>query len=166
MTVFSQSARKKNKGVIGHSFEKNSQGYYGMAGCGLGSVLFGESENQGGQILAATTNGLYSNHTFAMSSGTSNCVPDKSSSRAELKKNMNMFIAANRVSLANDVAKSNGETIIAISNIMGCSDTTYLGAKLQSRYEKIFNSKDDETVSDNMFNTVSSDRYLIENCQL
>lgn len=156
----------KNKGLIGDSVEKSGTGYYGMSGCGLGSVLFGESENRGGQILAATTNGLYSNHTFGMSSGTSNCVPEKSATTAQIKKNVDMFVAANREALANDIVKSNGETIVTISNIMGCKDSDYLGAKLQSRYETIFDSKDDLKVSDNMFETVTSDRYLVENCKL
>ncbi len=166
MTAFAQGAKKKT-GLIGHSVDKGDQSAaYGMGGCGLGSVLFGETESRGGQILAATTNGIYGNGTFGMSSGTSNCVPDSSGNSAAMRKNMDMFVSANRESLANDIAKSNGETIVAISNIMGCKDSAYLGAKLQSRYETIFSSKEDATVSDNMFNTVSTDRYLVENCKL
>lgn len=165
-TAFAHVAKKKNTGLIGSAIEKNSQAAYGMAGCGLGSVLFGESENRGGQILAGTTNGLYFNNTFGMSSGTSNCVPDQSGSTAAIKKNMEMFVAANKESLANDIAKSNGDTIIAISKIMGCKDSVYLGAKLQARYENIFISKESSDVSENMFNTVATDRYLLENCKL
>lgn len=166
MTAFAQGA-KKNTGLIGKSVDKSEQSAaYGMAGCGLGSVLFGETESRGGQVLAATTNGIYGNGTFAMSSGTSNCVPDNSASTAQMKKNMEMFVAANRESLANDIAKSNGETIVAISNIMGCKDSAYLGAKLQARYETIFASKEETVVTENMMNTVSTDRYLIENCKL
>ncbi len=166
ISVQAQGA-KKNTGLIGSSVDKSGQtAAYGMAGCGLGSVLFGESENRGGQILAATTNGVYGNQSFAMSSGTSNCVPETSASSAQIKKNMEMFVAANKESLANDIAKSNGETITAISSIMGCQDSAYLGARLQSRYETIFSSKETAAVSENMMNTVSSDRYLVENCKL
>lgn len=162
-----QQAKKKNTGLIGSSVDQSNQSAaYGMAGCGLGSVLFGETESRGGQILAATTNGFYFNGTFGMSSGTSNCVPERSDSSAAVKKNMDMFVAANREALANDIAKSNGETIVTMSNIMGCKDSAYLGAKLQSRYESIFDSKEDMKVSDNMYNTVTSDRYLVENCKL
>lgn len=171
--AFAQGAKKKaapakkNTGLIGHSVDKDSQeSAYGMAGCGLGSVLFGETESRGGQVLAATTNGIYGNGTFGMSSGTSNCVPENSTSAAEIKKNVDMFVAANRESLANDIAKSNGETIITISGMMGCSDSEYLGAKLQSRYEVIFNSQENQVVSDNMFDTITSDRYLVENCKI
>ncbi len=162
VTAFAQ----KNKGLIGHSVDKADAGYYGMGGCGLGSILFGETESRGGQILAATTNGVYGNNTFGMSSGTSNCVPDRSGSSAAVKANMDKFVAANKESLANDIAKSNGETIVAISNIMGCKDSAYLGAKLQARYETIFASKEETVVTENMMNTVATDRYLFENCKL
>lgn len=158
---------KKNTGLIGHSLDKSSDGEpYGMAGCGLGSVLFGETENKGGQILAATTNGVYSNQTFGMSSGTSNCTPEQSQKVSTIKKNVQMFVSANREALANDIAKSNGETIVTLGKIIGCNDNNYLGSKLQSRYEKIFNSKEEKTVANNMFNTVTNDRYLVENCKL
>ena len=162
MTAFAQG----NKGLIGSSVDKADAGYYGMAGCGLGSILFGESESKGGQILASTTNGIYGNATFAMSSGTSNCVPDKSSNSAAVKMNAEKFVVANREALANDIVKRNGETVVAFSEIIGCKDSEYLSTKLNSRYEAIFNSKNEATVANNMWNTVSSDRYLIENCKL
>ena len=160
-------AKPKNKGLIGHSLDKAESGEpYGMAGCGLGSILFGETESKGGQVLAATTNGVYSNNTFGMSSGTSNCTPEQSKKMSSIRKNVQMFVAANREALANDIAKSNGETIVTLGNIIGCNDNNYLGSKLQSRYEKIFNSKEEKVVANNMFNTVTTDRYLVENCKL
>ena len=158
---------KRKTGLIGEKVNpKNQEANWGMAGCGLGSVLFGESESRGGQVLAVTTNGTYWNNTFAMSSGTSNCVPEESETTAQLKKNMEIFVAANREALANDIAKSNGETISTLSGMMGCKDETYLGAKLQTRYERIFASNENAAVSETMFNTVASDRYLVENCKL
>ena len=47
---------------------------YGTAGCGLGSLVFG---NQKGivQIFAATTNGLFGSQTFGITTGTSNVEP-------------------------------------------------------------------------------------------
>ncbi|MGE3609900.1 MAG: DUF3015 family protein [Bacteriovoracaceae bacterium] len=160
-------APTKNKGLIGNAVEAQEQvpGAYGMSGCGLGSVLFGEAESKVGQVLAVTTNNYASNNTFGISSGTSNCVPDKAHT-AQVRKNMQLFVTANREALANDIVKSQGETIASISEIMGCKDVNYLGATLQSRYETIFNSKEDVKVADNMFNTVSSDRYLLESCKL
>lgn len=157
---------KQNTGLIGHAVGKTDKGYYGMSGCGLGSVLFGESENRGGQILSSTTNGLYSNNTFGMSSGSSNCIPEKSARTAEVKKNMNMFIDANKEALANDIVKRDGETILALGEIVGCKDTNYLGTKLQSRYGIIYDKNDSNSVTNNMYEVIVSDKYLIENCKL
>lgn len=158
--------RKKNTGLIGHSLDGSNNAPYGMAGCGLGSVLFGESDNRGGQVLAGTTNSVYSNNTFGMSSGTSNCVPEKSINSAMVRKNVRLFVTANKEALANDIVKSNGEALVTVSKIMNCEDTKYLGAKLQSRYETMFNASTEEKIADNIFETVSNDRYLVENCKL
>jgi hypothetical protein len=163
MTAFAQT---KNKGLIGQQVEQKEHGYYGMSGCGLGSILFGESENKVSQVLSAITNDIYSNNTFGMSSGTSNCIPEKGTSSAAVKMNVEKFVVANREALANDIVKSNGETVVAMSEILGCKDSEYLSTKLQSRYETIFNTKNDTTVANNMWNTVSTDRYLVENCKL
>jgi hypothetical protein len=157
---------EKKKGLIGDAVESSDQGYYGMAGCGLGSVLFGESENKGGQILASTTNGVYSNNTFGVSSGTSNCVPSKGAKTAEVQRNVEIFVAANRDALANDIVKSRGETIVTVAGIMGCKDTNYLGDKLQTRYETIFKNSANTELARNVVDTVKSDRYLFETCSL
>ena len=71
-------------------------GSYGLAGCGLGSLVF-ESQPGFVQVLAATTNGTSWNNTFGMTSGTSNCGP---SIFAQGTRN---FVDANREVLAKDV---------------------------------------------------------------
>ena len=47
-------------------------GSYGDAGCGFGSMIFG---NQAGfmQVFAATTNGTSGSQTFGITTGTLNC---------------------------------------------------------------------------------------------
>ncbi len=152
------------KGLLGDAVAGGTS-YYGMAGCGLGSVLFGESENRGAQLLASTTNGLYSNHTFGMSSGTSNCVQEKAATSAEVRRNMEKFMAANREALANDIARREGDNLIAMGTIMGCNDQDYLGAKLQANYAQIFDEKTGHE-SDAVLNVVSSDVYLTKTCKL
>src|SRR5580658_9609667 len=61
---------------------------YGTAGCGLGSIVFG---NKAGivQIFAATTNGTFATQTFGITTGTSNC-SDTSGGSASAK----VFITA------------------------------------------------------------------------
>lgn len=152
------------KGLLGDSVAGGTS-YYGMAGCGLGSVLFGESENRGAQILASTTNGVYSNNTFGMSSGTSNCVQEKAATSAEVRRNVEKFVTANREALANDIARREGDNLVAMSTIMGCNDQDYLGAKLQANYAQIFDTKTG-LESEAVLDVVSSDVYLTKTCKL
>src|SRR5690606_16613688 len=89
---------------------------YGMAGCGLGSVLIGK---KGNQIFASTTNGT-GTQSFGISSGTSNCVT--ATEQTAMLKN---FIEANRQALITDMAKGQGEALVTLSNIYGCNQKIF-----------------------------------------
>lgn len=102
---------------------------YGMAGCGLGSILLGDKKGMM-QIFAATSNGV-GGQTFAMSSGTSNCV-DGSGKTAKL------FIQANKAALATDMARGEGETIISLATLLGCHDAGKMGQDLKANYKQVF----------------------------
>ena len=67
---------------------------YGMAGCGLGSVVSGRSGNQ---ISAATGNGLFWSKYFGISFGTMNCTPEVPQ-RAEVERQEFYDSAAQRQS--------------------------------------------------------------------
>jgi hypothetical protein len=112
-------------------------GKYGVAGCGLGSMAFGDQPG-GIQILAATTNGLLGNQTFGISSGTSNC---GKSAFAQGTKN---FVEANREALAKDISRGQGESIGALTVINACADSRAVGTALQKSFSVIF---PDENVS-------------------
>ena len=117
-------AQKKKKGLVD---EVSGQGY-GMAGCGLGSIVFGDRPGMV-QIFAATSNGIYGNQTFAISSGTSNC--GESGRMAQVEQ----FIDVNKVALEKEVVRGQGEALSSLSNLMGCqnSDFTTQMAKNYSR---------------------------------
>src|SRR3989449_4901251 len=104
---------------------------YGLAGCGLGSLIFGDQKG-GIQILAATTNGTFGTQTFGISSGTSNCVESSGTQGART------FIEGNREALAKDAARGSGETIITLSAVAGCKDARAVGAVLQKRFAQLF----------------------------
>jgi len=87
-------------------------GVYGTAGCGLGSMAFGNQKG-GIQILAATTNNIFGTQTFGITSGTSNC---GTSVFASGTKN---FVEANREALAKDISRGTGESIGALAVING-----------------------------------------------
>jgi len=109
---------------------------YGPQGCGLGSIVFTDNSSLVDQVLGATTNGLSGNQTFGMTSGTSNCELDGAGGQAQA-----VFIKANRVSLANDIARGNGDTLASLSRMYGCSNHTAIGSSLQANYEVIFPSE-------------------------
>ncbi|WP_413586418.1 DUF3015 family protein [Bdellovibrio sp. HCB274] len=108
-----------------------SNGAYGTAGCGLGSLAFG---NKSGpiQIFAATLNGTAGSQTFGMSTGTSNCGPSVFAAN-ETKA----FIDNNAVALENDIVRGQGETLTTLSKMMSC-DSQVLGTTLKNNYKSIY----------------------------
>ena len=108
-------------------------GKYGSAGCGLGSVIFEGDQTWWKQVLDATTNGT-GVQTIGITLGTSNC-----DSPAPLKVTQTQaYIEANRVALANDIARGNGETITGLSKVYGCANSTQFAQALKSHYSTIF----------------------------
>ena len=91
---------------------------YGVAGCGLGSVLMGK---HGGQVSAATTNNTSSNQMIGITAGTLNCIDSASS---EVASRMDHFILVNRSQIQGDIARGSGETILALSSYMGCESAS------------------------------------------
>lgn len=98
---------------------------YGMAGCGLGSVVFADKPGMI-QIVAATLNGI-GYQTFAISSGTSNCGESGASAM------LNQFIEVNRASLQKDMARGDGESLAALKSVMSCTNDQF-GQSMQSQY--------------------------------
>lgn len=126
-------------GSAAHADDALGKKGYGMAGCGLGSMVFGKQRGYI-QIIAATLNGTSGTQTFGISSGTSNCA-DTAGGLASTKA----FVEANREALAKDIARGEGETISSLSTLAGCADPSAVGVSLQSDFEQIFPS---HTVSD------------------
>lgn len=129
---------------------------YGTAGCGLGSMVFG---NQKGivQIFAATTNGLFGSQTFGITTGTSNCA-DTGGGVASTKS----FIETNREALAKDIARGQGETVKNLATLAGCTDASAVGATLQKNFGAIFPnaSVGSDQVSDSIISTLKDDKAL------
>lgn len=100
---------------------------YGEAGCGLGSIVMGKDGNQ---ILAATSNGI-GFQVFAISSGTSNC--DQIGGSAQVP----MYIEVNRIALAKDAARGEGETLAGLAQILGCEQKTF-GSAVKANYDSLF----------------------------
>lgn len=132
---------------------------YGLAGCGLGSMVMGP---KGGQIFAATTNAT-GMQTIGITFGTSNCIGTPTAAKAD---RMDKYIVANKVQLADDIARGEGETIQGLAQLMNCLDASGLGWKLQSKFSTIFESHDmaANQITDRIITVVGQDGNLSAAC--
>jgi hypothetical protein len=130
---------------------------YGPAGCGLGAMLIGSKPGIV-QIFAATTNGIFGNQTFGITSGTLGC----GSTPAVAVSSAKSYVETNRQSFAKDVARGQGETIANLSQIAGCADATAVAAKLQANFKTVFptSSVSDTQVSASTVDLLKSDASL------
>lgn len=114
--------------------QMSGQGY-GVAGCGLGSIVFGPKPGAI-QIVAATLNGT-GVQTFGITTGTSNCdIPEMGQQAA-------VFVEVNREILAKDSSRGQGETVEGLASILHCSDAAAFGQSLQMNFETIFKKEND-----------------------
>lgn len=110
---------------------------YGSSGCGLGSMIFEKDNTWWKQVLAATTNGT-GVQTIGITLGTSNCDSPAAGKTAQVSA----FVEANKLALANDIAKGKGETINSLSKVYGCADAATFGKALKTNYKTIYPSAD------------------------
>lgn len=154
------SAMAAKKPVIDQADEGVSGQGYGMAGCGLGSIVFGQKPGLI-QIFASTTNGTFGSQTFGISTGTSNCTPD-----GQARRSAELFITVNKEVLAKDISRGNGEALASLSEIIGCSDAKLLGGKLQQNFRSIFPTQ--KTSADEsgraIFDVIKGDAALTKTC--
>jgi hypothetical protein len=141
-------------------------GNYGMAGCGLGALAFPNDNDQVSQILAATTNGTFGTQTFGITSGTSECTQD---GRIRSERAQEAFAEVNFESLAQEMAKGQGEHLTAFAYLLGCSEDSLneFGRLTQRKYTQIF-SRDAMTpldLVDAVKQSIASDALLSRACR-
>ena len=121
-------------------------------GCGLGSLAFEGQNGLVSQVLAATTNGIFGNQTFGITSGTSNCEQYKSFTYNE---KVDTFVADNMDNLARDIARGQGEyvnTLALLMEIPNAKRATFR-SQLQAHFSDIYTS-DQVTYSEVVQNIV------------
>lgn len=106
---------------------------YGMAGCGLGSLVFKDQPGKI-QIVAVTLNDIIVPQTSAITTGSSNCYEVSASEAA------NHYIESNVGALQKDISQGQGETLTGLLTIWGCSNVDQVGSTLQSNYQSIYSS--------------------------
>jgi hypothetical protein len=130
---------------------------YGAAGCGLGAMIIG-SQPGFMQIFAGTTNAIFGNQTFGITSGTLGCGVAPNWGAVAAKS----YVETNRQAFAKDVARGTGETIANLSALAGCSNSNAVGAKLQLNYRAVFSAANatDKAISDSTIKLLQSDATL------
>lgn len=135
---------------------------YGLAGCGLGAVLFGAKEQS--QIAVASTNAIYYNQTFGITSGTSNCTADGVVKQDKVQE---LFITMNYDSLGQEMASGKGEKLESLGNLLGCSGDSLsrFGQVTKENYAKLIT--EDSTPASLLSavkSEVKSDKILAKSC--
>ena len=115
----------------------STSAFAGNVGPGLGYLLVNDKEGMGWDLLGAFLNGIWYNQFFAISSGTWGY------DKAEVAMTeTNQFISDNMDTLANDIAKGEGEYIDTLSTMLNVSDSVAFKASLQNNFDEIFSSSE------------------------
>ncbi|NBO38026.1 DUF3015 domain-containing protein [bacterium] len=137
---------------------------YGMAGCGLGSMIFSGNQRSE-QWLAAITNDGFIPQSAVISTGTSNCVDvDEEQAQAEQE----IFIDSNFHTLRLDAARGDGESLRAYADLMGCQkeglyDT--FAAVSQGQHSFIFSDSQPQSIAERFRDALKRSRALKTRCE-
>jgi hypothetical protein len=114
-----------------------SKDSYGSAGCGLGSLVFG-NEPGAVQIFAATTNGTFGSQTFGITTGTSNCGTGVITTSEN--SNLTKFVENNLDNLSKEIAQGQGESLNTLAELLKvpAEGRSAFNKTLQSHYSSIF----------------------------
>jgi len=108
-------------------------------GCGLGTILWGNKADNSvlSQSLQATTNGLFGNQTFGITSGTLGC---EQPANVATNDRLMEFAAANMDNLARDIARGEGESLDTLAELLAVPEANRDGfsANLQENFASIF----------------------------
>lgn len=144
---------------------------YGMAGCGLGSVVNAEMgwSHDDKQLFAATTNGIAGSQMFGITTGTSNCGAAASSKAEGMKKKkkvaQEVYLQYNLAQLKAESAQGKGETLGGLATVFGCQNQltgTYddFASATQRHHAEIFGSNDTQVVWQNLQDAMAKDNVV------
>jgi len=110
-------------------------------GQGLGTLIFQGQNGLIQQVLAATTNGICGNQTFAITSGT---LGAKQADSIVKNETINRFVAENMDNLARDIAIGRGETLSTLAVLMGVPQVQgdSFARELRMNFDLIYTSED------------------------
>lgn len=151
-------------GAVAFTMNTTPAKAYGMAGCGLGSMVIQSNDIM--QIFAATTNGTSANQTFGITTGTSGCT---GSASAYKEHQQEVFVNVNFNSLKQEMAAGQGEKLDAFSTLLGCSSDVKgtLASHTKENYSKLFSA---EATPSSLLKSVKAEiqqnKELASGCQI
>ncbi|MEY2987020.1 MAG: hypothetical protein RJB13_541 [Pseudomonadota bacterium] len=103
---------------------------YGMAGCGLGSLIFSgdntgmniKNNSMGPQLLAATTNNYIFPQSSAITTGSSNCTDVPAGSADAFRIERETYVTMNLNDLNKEAAQGQGDKLRGLSEMLGCAE--------------------------------------------
>lgn len=123
--------------ALGFAQRPKKSGYrlppYGMAGCGLGSMLFdGPKDNtKVTQILVLTTNNYFFPQSSAITSGSSNCTNSPADSEEAFRIERETYVSMNLGDLNKEAAQGQGDRLRGLSEMLGCGEQNEVQAFAQ-----------------------------------
>lgn len=109
----------------------------GNTGCGIGTMIFEGKDGLISQVLAVTTNGIFGNQTFGITSGTLNCA--KAASFAS-NEQLDRFVGDNMDALAMDISRGAGDYLLTLAVLLDVptEQRPEFYALLQSNFSAIY----------------------------
>lgn len=134
---------------------------YGMSGCGVGALII-KNNGKGEQLLSWFLERFVGVQTFAMTSGTSNCV-EGNSNYAQVEQEV--YIFSNLSSLEKDAARGMGDSLYGLSEVFGCENHEEFARVSKDHYEKIYNSNKADVIIQNYTDVINSDANWNKKCK-
>ncbi|MFZ9520089.1 MAG: DUF3015 family protein [Silvanigrellaceae bacterium] len=137
---------------------------YGMAGCGLGSMIF-KNNLRSEQWLASIVNDLIIPQSLVITTGTSNCVDvDEEQMQAEQE----IFIDTNFHALRTESARGEGENLRAFADLLGCQKEGLFdsfASSSQGQHTYIFSDSQPASIAERYREVLKRSRALKSRCE-
>lgn len=157
--------KKPKKGKVEKAAKGGGGGNYayGMAGCGLGSVVI-KSDTMMPQVTAGTLNGTGFQTSAISCTGSSNCGKEKAEAH---RMEQEVFVAANLRNLEVDVSSGGGSYVHAFAETLGCTADEHYGDFLEvsrANYQDIFGASDPQVVYVRYMQAIRANAKLANGC--
>jgi hypothetical protein len=163
-SALAKDKKSKGKAKSNESGDDNYQPPYGMAGCGLGSLVI-HKDDMMPQVTAVTLNGTGFQTSALSCTGSSNCQITK----AELAQaEQEVFVAANLRNLEEDVTRGGGGYTRAFAQVLGCAEGDDYSEFLEvsrANYSDIFSSNDPKVVYTHYLGVLRASPRLANGCE-